>query len=68
MYFAQLDNNNIVKKVIVADSKQWCEQNLGGIWVKANDPLDAATGYEYNQEENKFIPPVQPEVEEEPNE
>jgi hypothetical protein len=67
-YFAELNNENIVTRVLVADSKEWCEQYLGGTWVKAHDPLDAATGYEYNHEEDKFIPPVQPEIEEEPNE
>jgi len=64
MYFAELDDKKIIKRVIVADSKEWCEQALGGVWVKAHDPLDAATGYEYDEENDKFIPPVQPEVEE----
>jgi hypothetical protein len=59
MYFAELDNNEIVKRVIVADSKEWCEQHLGGVWVKAQDLLDAAIGYTYDSNENKFISPIQ---------
>ena len=66
-YFAELNDNKIVKRVIVADSKEWCEQYLGGIWVKAHDPLDAATGYEYDQKKDEFIPPVQKEIVEEIN-
>jgi hypothetical protein len=66
-YFAELDNKNIVKRVIVADSLDWCEQNLGGTWVKTHDPLDAAIDYEYDQENDKFIPPVKEEIEEEIN-
>tara|TARA_B100001250_G_C19552572_1_gene679686 strand:+ start:276 stop:617 length:342 start_codon:yes stop_codon:yes gene_type:complete len=34
MYFAQIDNSNNVIKVIVCDSKQWCENNIGGTWVQ----------------------------------
>jgi hypothetical protein len=67
-YFAELDYNQTVLRVIVADSKEWCEQYLGGTWVKAHEPLDAAIGYEYDSENDEFIPPVQPEIEEEPNE
>ena len=55
MYFAELDDNKIVKQVIVADSKEWCEQYLDGIWVKAHDPLDAAIGYTYDEIRNAFI-------------
>jgi hypothetical protein len=54
-YFAELDNNNIVKRVIVADSKEWCEQGLGGIWVNAQEPLIAGVGMQYNENDNSFI-------------
>lgn len=33
-YFAQLDSQGIVQKVIVADSLEWCVLNLGGEWVE----------------------------------
>ena len=62
-YFAELDDKNIVKQIIVADSKEWCEQWLGGMWVKAHEPLDAGIGYEYNKETNTFIDPIQEELE-----
>jgi hypothetical protein len=68
MYFAKINNDNIVEKVIVADSKEWCEQNLDGLWIKAHDPLDAATGYKYDEENDQFIaPPVQLDEESETN-
>ena len=37
MYCAELINN-IVQRVIVAPSIQWCTDNLGGTWVEAGDP------------------------------
>lgn len=30
-YFAEIDSNTVVS-VIVAPSKEWCEQNIGGHW------------------------------------
>ena len=58
MYFAELDENNIVIRVIVANSKEWCEQRLGGIWVQAHEPLDAGIGYTYEESTDTFIAPV----------
>jgi hypothetical protein len=57
-YFVELDNENLVLRVIVADSKEWCEQNLSGTWVQAHEPLDAAIGYTYDEDEDKFISPI----------
>jgi hypothetical protein len=34
-HFAQVENN-IVTQVIVADTKEWCEANLGGTWVQTS--------------------------------
>lgn len=34
-HFAEV-NNGIVERVIVADTKEWCETNLGGIWVQTS--------------------------------
>ena len=42
MYFALIDNSNNVIKVIVCDSKLWCENNIGGTWVQT-----------YKDDENK---------------
>ena len=35
-HFAEVDADNIVLRVIVADTKEWCENNLGGTWVQTS--------------------------------
>jgi hypothetical protein len=35
-HFAELDKDSVVLRVIVADSKEWCETNLGGTWVQTS--------------------------------
>jgi len=35
-HFAEIDADNTVLRVIVADTKEWCEQNLGGTWVQTS--------------------------------
>lgn len=35
-HYAELDSDNTVLQVIVADTKEWCEQNLGGTWVQTS--------------------------------
>jgi hypothetical protein len=35
-HFAELNDDNVVVRVIVADTKEWCEQNLGGTWVQTS--------------------------------
>jgi len=61
-YFAEIDNNNIVKRVIVADNKEWCEQNLGGVWVetfmdKRNNKNYAGIGYMHHSDKDNFSSP-----------
>lgn len=34
-HFAEIVNGK-VKQVIVADTKEWCENNLGGTWVQTS--------------------------------
>jgi hypothetical protein len=34
-HFAEVVND-VVKRVIVADSKEWCQANLGGTWVQTS--------------------------------
>lgn len=34
-HFAKIVNG-IVEEVIVADNKEWCENNLGGTWVQTS--------------------------------
>ena len=73
-HFAEIDSNGIVLRVIVADTKEWCEDNLGGTWIQTSynthggqhpegRPLRknyAGIGYTYDQTRDAFIPP-QPE-------
>lgn len=35
-HFAEIDDNNTVVRVIVADSQEWCETHLGGTWVQTS--------------------------------
>ena len=35
-HFAEIDADNKVLRVIVADTKEWCENNLGGTWVQTS--------------------------------
>jgi hypothetical protein len=70
-HFAKIENN-IVQQIIVADSKEWCENNLNGIWIQTSyntqggvhllngTPLRknyAGIGYTYDPERDAFIAP-----------
>lgn len=59
-YFAQI-NNGVVQRVIAAHTKEWCEQNLGGVWVETfmdkADKKYAGIGYSYDFVKNRFIAP-----------
>ena len=35
-HFAEIGADNKVVRVIVADTKEWCEANLGGTWVQTS--------------------------------
>jgi hypothetical protein len=57
-YFAQLDSNNIVTQVIVAD--QAFVDSIGGTWVETfmdSDKKYAGIGDTHNAELNAFISP-----------
>lgn len=71
-HFAEIDRNGTVLRVIVADSQEWCEQNLGGVWKQTSyntlggvhkqggQPLRknyAGVGYKYDEARDAFIPP-----------
>jgi hypothetical protein len=50
-YFAEIDENNVVKRIIVIDSSQYANELLGGTWVETF-PSDknknyAGVGYIY---------------------
>lgn len=60
--FAQTDSDGVVLRVIVADSIEWCEKNLGGTWVETfKDGSQrfnyAGIGSTYDSERDAFIPP-----------
>uniref|UniRef100_A0A6M3IYS7 Putative structural protein n=1 Tax=viral metagenome TaxID=1070528 RepID=A0A6M3IYS7_9ZZZZ len=57
-YFAEI-KNNIVLRVIVADSKEWCEKHLGGEWIETymDKKNYAGIGYTYDPVKDNFIAP-----------
>jgi len=61
MHFAEIDANNIVLRVIVCDSKEWCEKNLGGTWVRTyystSGKTYAGAGYIYYPDLENFSAP-----------
>lgn len=69
-HFAEIDENNIVTRVLVGDNNdpngdegyQWFVENLGGRWVKTSYNGNirknyAGIGFKYDEELDAFIPP-----------
>lgn len=67
-HFAEIDQNNIVTRVIVVDNalepmgSQWCNKIFGGTWIQTsyNGKIRknyASVGYSYDKELDAFIPP-----------
>jgi|SRR3990167_4043586 len=60
-YFAEVDKNNVVERVIVADSKEWCQHALGGAWIETfmNNPSKnyCSKGHEYWETLQDFVAP-----------
>lgn len=67
-HFAELDDNNIVLRVIVvsndneADGENWCKNLLGGNWKQTsyNNNIRknyAGIGFTYDESKDAFIPP-----------
>jgi hypothetical protein len=59
-HFAKIVNG-IVEQVIVADTQQWCEENLGGTWVQTSYTASirknyAGVGMSYRDDLDAFIP------------
>ena len=61
-YFAEVNASNVVKRVIVADSAEWCAQALGGTWIEtfidATDKNYASKGYDYYEIYQDFVAPT----------
>lgn len=53
--YAELDKDGKVLRVIVCETKEWCEQRLGGEWVERKQP--AGIGYTYDKVKATFDPP-----------
>jgi hypothetical protein len=67
-HFAELDENNIVLRVLVGDNNlpnegyDWFVENLGGTWVQTSYNATirknfAGIGFYYDEELDAFIPP-----------
>lgn len=67
-HFAEIDENNIVTRVLVGDNNMpnegydWFVENLGGTWVQTsyNGSIRknfAGIGFTYDEERDAFIPP-----------
>lgn len=61
VHFAEIDANNIVLRVIVCESKEWCESRLGGTWVRTYYSTPgknfAGHGFIYYTEAENFSAP-----------
>lgn len=59
--FAELDENNVVIRAVVADSAEWLSENLGGTWVETFDDGTrgrmASIGFIYDSELDAFYAP-----------
>tara|TARA_B100001996_G_scaffold381791_1_gene371985 strand:+ start:1625 stop:1972 length:348 start_codon:yes stop_codon:yes gene_type:complete len=57
-YLAEIDSSNVVLRVIVCDSKEWCETNFGGTWVETyrnrSDKNCAGIGMIYHADKENF--------------
>jgi hypothetical protein len=67
-HFAELDENNIVIRVLVGDNNlpnegyDWFIENLGGTWVQTSYNANfrknyAGVGFTYDSQRDAFIPP-----------
>jgi hypothetical protein len=67
-HFAEIDENNIVVRVLVGDNNepdegyQWLLDNLGGNWIKTSYNARirknfAGIGFTYDKTRDAFIPP-----------
>jgi hypothetical protein len=67
-HFAEIDENNLVVRVLVTDNDalneghDWLIENLGGTWIKTSYNATirknfASIGFTYDDERDAFIPP-----------
>lgn len=62
IYAAELNSNNVVVRVVCAESVAWCQQHLGGAywyeaWRNGGSRLNfPSAGYTYDSVRDAFIP------------
>lgn len=67
-HFAEIDENNVVLRVLVGDNNapnegyDWFVENLGGRWIQTSYNANfrkhyAAIGYTYDEALDAFVPP-----------
>ena len=61
-YFAEIDNSNVVIRVVVVETLVIAESLFGGIWKQTfmDDPTKnyAGIGYTYRADKDNFSPPA----------
>ena len=62
VHFAEIDpTTNIVKRIIVCESKEWCEKTFGGTWIKTYYRTEgtnfAGIGWTYHPDRDNFSSP-----------
>ena len=60
--FAEIDENNVVVRVLVANDEAWLTENLDGVWLESFDDgtrvRRAGAGFTYDDTRDAFIPPT----------
>ena len=60
--FAEIDENNVVIRVLVANDEAWLTENLDGVWLESFDDgtrvRRAGAGFTYDADRDAFIPPT----------
>ena len=62
VHFAEIDpTTNIVKRIIVCESKEWCEKTFGGTWIRTYYRTEgtnfAGIGWTYHPDRDNFSSP-----------
>lgn len=62
LYFAKIEEDNLVSNVVISNSIEWCKNNIGGSWIETKQDGSirknyAGIGYTYDEERDAFIPP-----------
>ena len=62
VHFTEIDPiTNIVKRIIVCESKEWCEKTFGGTWIRTYYRTEgtnfAGIGWTYHPDRDNFSSP-----------